>query len=242
MDSPLIEKLRKLLALADSDINQHEAELAMAKAQELALAHGIDIALVGTNPTSRIEDTITKETVNMGKRLPVVNIYVASILNEFFEVRMLTTGNRTYGRGIIFIGRRNAIDTAKYIYDWLSDTMVRCWKSYYDTTPGISLHHKQSYLLGFYRGLENKLRINKESVEAKHLHTEEDKNKYALVRVDLNNQIQQFVDDEFENIKNAPKQKVNIYNESYGQGYSEGGNCNIVKGGIAGQQSAAALT
>jgi hypothetical protein len=45
MTDTLVEKVRKLLALADSP-NEHEAALAAQKAQELMLRHGLDMAQV----------------------------------------------------------------------------------------------------------------------------------------------------------------------------------------------------
>jgi hypothetical protein len=45
MTETLIEKVRKLLALAESP-NENEAALAAEKAQELMLRHGIDMAQV----------------------------------------------------------------------------------------------------------------------------------------------------------------------------------------------------
>ena len=47
MNDKLIERLKKLLALAGNNPSQEEANAAMAKAQAVALEHGIDLALLG---------------------------------------------------------------------------------------------------------------------------------------------------------------------------------------------------
>jgi hypothetical protein len=44
-DRPLVEKVRKLLALSESP-NEHEAALAAEKAQDLMLCHGIEMAQI----------------------------------------------------------------------------------------------------------------------------------------------------------------------------------------------------
>ena len=49
MNDALIQKLKKLLALAGNNPSQQEAEAALSKAQALAIENGIDLALVGSN-------------------------------------------------------------------------------------------------------------------------------------------------------------------------------------------------
>lgn len=240
MNDKLIEKLKKLLALSGNNPSAAEAELAMQKAQALALEHGIDLALIG-NSNNDTDDEVIKESVEMGARLPTVNTYVGSIINEFFDIRLILSGNRTFGRSIIFVGKREAINTAKYIYTWLSETMIRCWKRYYEKTPGITLNHKQGYLLGFFQGLREKLIRNKKEVEDRRLPTDEDKSKYALVRVDLNKKLESFIEDEFDDLRKTPRKRVNIYSESYGQGIADGHNCNVAKGGIENKSPVAVL-
>jgi hypothetical protein len=232
MNTKLIEKLKKLLALAGNNPSQAEAELAMAKAQALALEHGIDIALAYIKEEE--EDTdILMDKVDMGKRLPTVNTYVSTILCKFFNVKIILSGGRYNGRSLVYIGSREAIDTAKYVYTWLSDTMVRCWHNYYHNANGISLDHKQSYLLGFYRGLDNKLQQNKLNVENEKLTTVGDKNKYAVACINLNEKLQEFAEETFPNLRKGPIKTINIHSNSYSRGQSDGSNCNIAKGGIS---------
>lgn len=237
MNDKLIERLRKLLALAGNNPSQNEAELAMQKAQEIALEHGIDLALIG-NITEE-ESTIIRENFNFGQRLPTVNAFVTNILVKYFNVRIITSGSRENGRSLIFVGSRDAISTAKYIYDWLSNTMVNCWKVFYEKTSGISLKDKQAYLFGFYGGLDKKLEHNRQVIEGNKLTNENDKNKYALVQTNLKNRINSFVEKEFPSLRRLPAKNISIGNgNSYNQGYIDGGNCNIVKGGIDGNKVA----
>lgn len=231
MNDKLVERLKKLLALAGNNPSQEEAELAMSKAQAIAIENGIDLALIGTVSNEEAV-AITKETVDMGQRLPTTNVYVSNILTKFFDVRIIMTGSRNCGRKLIFIGKTDSIATAKYIYVWLSDTMVRCWQRYYESTPGEKLTNKQSYLYGFYSGLVDKLIQNKMMVESSKLNNDADKSKYAVACVSSASKIQSFMEDQFPSLRNTTKKVRVMAASSFNQGKYDGSNCNIAKGGI----------
>ena len=231
MNDKIIERLKKLLALAGNNPSQAEAEAAMAKAQSVAIEHGIDLAMLGESQAES-ETEIIRDEMEFGQRLPTVNNYVANILIKFFNVKIITSGGRNNGRKLIFVGKRNDISTAKYIYTWLAETMVRCWHSYYHNTAGVQLSYKQSYLLGFYNGLGAKLEMNRRSVEADKLKTDADKSKYAVAVVNLQKKIQDFIDNEFDNLRTGASKRIAMNAGSYSRGMSDGSNCNIAKGGI----------
>lgn len=231
MNDKIIERLKKLLALAGNNPSQAEAEAALSKAQAVAIEHGIDLAMLGESQAEN-ETEIIRDEMEFGQRLPTVNSYVCNVLIGFFNVKIILSGGRNNGRKLIFVGKRDDIQTAKYIYSWLAETMVRCWHSYYKNASGIALSHKQSYLLGFYNGLSNKLQVNKRSVEADRLKTDDDKNKYAVAVVNLQKKIQDFIDNEFDNLRKGAKKKIEMNADSYSRGITDGANCNIAKGGI----------
>jgi hypothetical protein len=230
MNDKIIERLKKLLALAGNNPSQGEAEAAMAKAQEVAIEHGIDLAMLGASCTEN-ESEIIREDMELGQRLPTVSNYVTNILTDFFNVQIISTGSRERGRKLCFIGLRDNVHTAKYIYTWLSETMVRCWHNYQDKT-GVSVRHKQGYLFGFYTGLVAKLQANKRAVEADKLPTQEQQNKYAVAVADLQNKIQNFIADSFEKINKPQDKRIVVNQNSYDSGVRDGANCNIAKGGI----------
>lgn len=239
MNDKLIERLKKLLALAGNNPSEAEAQAALAKAQAVALEHGIDLALLGN--VNSDEDQIHQEFISFGQRLPTVNNYVANILVKFFNVKIITTGSRSNGRGLIFVGKNDALQTAKYIYTWLSDTMVRCWHNYYHKNPGVKLDFKQSYLLGFYNGLYSKLEANKKTVESDRLTNDADKNKYALTVVNLEKKFEDFLDEHFPDRRKGIAKKIAVEGNSYSKGVEDGSNCQIAKGGI-GNRTVGALT
>jgi hypothetical protein len=241
MNDKLVERLKKLLALAGNNPSQEEAELAMSKAQAIAIENGIDLALIGTISNEEAI-AITQETVDMGQRLPTVNVYVTNILTKFFDVRIIMSGSRNCGRKLIFIGKADSIATAKYIYAWLSETMGRCWKRYYESTPGEKLTNKQSYLYGFYNGLVDKLIQNKMMVESAKLNNDADKSKYAVACVTVASKIQSFVEDQFPTLRKTTAKNIRVVASSFNQGKYDGSKCNIAKGGIGDRSVAGVLS
>jgi hypothetical protein len=238
-DSKLIDRLKKLLALAGNNPSQSEAEAALSKAQAIAIEHGIDLAMIGETEN---EEEIVRDEMEFGQRLPTVNNYVTNVLIKFFNVRIITSGSRYGGRKLIFVGKQSDINTAKYVYNWLSDTMVRCWHSYHKANKHtVNISHKQSYLFGFYNGLINKLESNKKDIEKDKLKTVEEQNKYAVAVVNLQTKIQDFINEEFPSLRTGPARTIRMNQSSYNRGLTDGINCNIAKGGI-GNRAVAQLT
>lgn len=225
MNDALINRLKKLLALAGNNSNQAEAEAAMAKAQKIAIEHNIDLAMIG-NSQAENETEIICDKMEFGQRLPTVSAYVEIILKRFFNVRVIRSGGRIGGRKLIFVGKRDDVDAAKYIYTWLAETMVTCWHKY-KRDLSVPLRHKQSYLIGFHTGLASKLESNRRSTEADRLKNDADKNKYALAVVNLQKQIQNFIDNEFGRVGSATGKRVQVNAGSYARGVSDGNNCSI---------------
>jgi len=231
MDNQIVDKITKLLAKANGNISEAEAQLFMAKAQELALRNDIEISSL-KNLNSN-ENEIIKETLQFGKRLPTVSVYVTSILQNFFNVRVLTYGRRETNRTLYFIGNCADIETAKYVYTWLSETMVRCWKKYYET-PGTQLSQKQSYLIGFYEGLSTKLTANKNRIVSEQ--SPETQSKYAVVVANKATLIENAIEKFFPKVKVKTATKtVPVETVSYYKGIIDGNNCEISKGGIGGK-------
>lgn len=225
MNNNIIERLKKLLALAKNNPSQIEAEAAMVKAQAVAIEHGIDLAMLGASHTEN-ETEIIREDMEFGQRLPTVTNYVCDVLISFFNVKIISSGGRNNGRRLIFVGKRDDVHTAKYIYNWLAETMVRCWHNYQRSTQAV-VAQKRSYLLGFHNGLTAKLKANKHGVEADRLKTQEDINKYALAIANNKSAIDRFMEREFPNLRKTQPKKICTNADVYAHGVSDGGKCNI---------------
>jgi hypothetical protein len=106
------EKIRKLLRLSKS-ANDHEARLALQRAMELATRHGVDLDALRADPEV---GGIVHEWFPMKSRLSREWKAVISLVQKFFQVRVCISPHE---RRMVFIGRRDAIEVADYVAQFL---------------------------------------------------------------------------------------------------------------------------
>lgn len=187
MNSVILEKIKKLLRLAGSS-NQHEAELALLKAQELAIEANIDFAAARMAADSEnTEEEMIKESVAEGKRKCIAQKLVSAILLKYFNVYVVYGGNRQNGMFIHYIGKKNDVSLAIEINSFLCQEFMQRWRQY-KLIKGVSLDLRNTFLFGMWEGLSGKLQRQKDSIEAARLQDEALKNKYALVLIDEDKQ------------------------------------------------------
>jgi hypothetical protein len=154
VSSPLIEKIAKLLRLSASS-NQHESELALSKAKQLAVENDIDLASVSTNTLP--EETYDRGTLSFGKRNPITGNFVNWIISSHFNTHIVTSGSREVGRRINFIGKPKDIQISIYVFHFLTQTFMSLWHKYHKDT-GCPVTNRGSYFYGLYNGLDQKLK------------------------------------------------------------------------------------
>ena len=175
----ILAKLEKLLGLAGSD-NEHEANSAMETALRIAAENNIELSQVSRN--NRPKSEMKKEDVSKGSaRLSVTHTYVSSILRTFFEIKVITGGNRATGRKIWFVGKQENIDFAKFLYNYLENTFFKLWYAYYEKNKHAK-NARESYFLGLWQGLTAKLNEAKAKIEQ--ALQEQIRTNYALMLVD----------------------------------------------------------
>lgn len=156
MNDELIEKCRKLLALGNS-CNQHEAELAIARAHGLAVKHGIDLASIEVFGQKNTDEKILRDDIFTGQRLTVAQKFISNILQDFFNVKIIYTGNRYLGRKLVLLGTKTDIELANYANQFLNRVFVELWHEYYKNNTHVRLEEKNSFFFGLSHGLRSKL-------------------------------------------------------------------------------------
>lgn len=127
MDAQIVERIRKLLALSTSD-NQHEAELAMKKANDLMAEHQISMTQVEVDNATKdgvVEDRHEVEGLRM-KYIWVVRLGMAAA--RLYDCEAYNT-NRLHGTVVGFIGQKADIEMAKVTFDYL----FRSWGHFVET-------------------------------------------------------------------------------------------------------------
>lgn len=225
MDNPIINKLKKLIALSASD-NQHEAEQALKLAQKIALMHNIELAQIDQGNNTQ-EDMMCLAH-NEGKRLKITQSYVNWILQNHFQIQIITTGNRMVGRILNFIGRPDKVEYAKWLNNYLNETFLRLWhkrKSEFND----NLKNRETYFYGLFKGLDEKLTENKKILETEML-TNENINNYGILIVNESQLLTQSLNKFFPKIIWSSKSIAIKSNSALNAGISDGNNISLERG------------
>lgn len=157
MDNGVVQKIKKLLALSDSN-NQHEAESAMLKAQELLAKHNISLAdIKDSSPRTVVED-VTDFTFTKAKWKALL----ANIIAKNFKCMCFIKTRRT--NNIVFLGTSEDVAVCKVMFEYAVDAIKIETKkmAYTYRKSGYSTNGLESdYALGFARGLNNKFEEQK---------------------------------------------------------------------------------
>jgi hypothetical protein len=154
--SPLAQRIQKLLALAQSD-NPHEAELALAKAQELALQH------FSWQPESA-SPFVSKPLHECGRRSALAQS-LAALLQEHFGVFCLWIASRRFLDGgsahvLEISGMPQDVEVAEFVWVYLNREVARLWRAYRMAHPRAD---RRSYHLGLLAGFRQRLANERQS-------------------------------------------------------------------------------
>lgn len=152
MENVIVEKIKKLLALATSP-NEHEAKLATEKANELLIKHNIKMQDV-----TKQESDYTEFSLEQRGRVASETKWVLNILKDHFFVQPFYRRSKVFGQThIILFGDETNVEVAKYIYDFLMTKFYDLWREYKFNHAADTMH-KQSYYAGLYQGLDEQLK------------------------------------------------------------------------------------
>jgi hypothetical protein len=152
----VLQRIAKLLALAGS-ANQHEAELAMAEAQRLMLAHNLESAA-----------TRAYHFRHLGRatgRVMEHERVLANLLSDHFFVEVIWVPvwrPREGKRGSVLevCGAPVNLEMASYVHDFLSRTAERLWDEYRRARQ-LSNRDRRTFLSGVMTGFKDKLDAQK---------------------------------------------------------------------------------
>lgn len=160
----ILDKVSKLLALATS-ANQHEAELAMSKAQALMRDHNLKVVQAGLPRSYRF--------LQLGA--PKARIYeperwLGAILSEHFFVDAIWVGAFDPQRGVRgsvleICGTEENLAIAEYVHAFLQETAERMWSAH-KAERGITKNRdRRRFHIGVMRGFKEKLESQQKRAE-----------------------------------------------------------------------------
>ena len=148
-----IDKIKKLLALASSP-NEHEAQSALLKAQELLAKHNLTINDVDS---SEAEESVIQHRVDISFTKMEWRLNLANIIADNFRCYCWGhLGNRGKGIGFTFLGKESDVEICKTIYIYAKkfiENNVRRLQREYNAKGYSSKGVAQSYGHGFCIGL-----------------------------------------------------------------------------------------
>ena len=153
--SKIIEKIEKLLALANSD-NEHEAKLAAQRAMEIMTKNNIRMQEM---PVGR-DYTNDQEEFN---KMSTEDCYINTILVTHFFVQMVTERKRKEKKTVVrMYGTETNLEVARYIQQYLRHTFKRLWLEYKAENP---VAKRLDYYAGLKTGLNQQLHAARKVVE-----------------------------------------------------------------------------
>lgn len=243
MNSDLVEKIRKLLALSRSD-NEHEAALALQRAQEIAINNGISIAAVQARGDNA--ESYDEKRVESGQRFAISQRFTTAILMNHFKVHIIYWGNRQHGRSITFLGKESDVEIAIYLQEYLNKAFMDIWRAN-QKKYGWPVKNRDAFLLGLYHGLNTKLTNEaRKAEEAKFeeirrqkdaagydadLEVNKIKNNYAIILKTDEVQLKKYVEDKHPELRKVQNRKLNIWDSDVVEiGQQEGAKMEIRRG------------
>jgi hypothetical protein len=150
----LVEKIRRLLALAGSP-NQHEAELAMRRAQELMLKHQLSMG-------SGERRYVFRHLGTPAKRKTRAEGYLGGLLAEHFFVEVIWS--RVYDayegieKSVLEVcGTPENVDMAEYVHAYLMQTAEHLWREARRRRPELRPGDRSAFMSGVISGFSEKL-------------------------------------------------------------------------------------
>ena len=121
-EANIVERIKKLLRLSRSS-NPHEAELALARAFELAHKHQVDVSTLDMAEES---ERIKHESFRVGRFVSFLQVRAINLVVRFFHVEACIKRQSTIHNwrassivSVVFVGTATDITIANYVYEFI---------------------------------------------------------------------------------------------------------------------------
>ena len=224
-----IEKIQMLLALGQSD-NPHESEVALAKAQQMMLAHKISANEVEAHKAQQ-ENPMHKIIFRSPrKRRTMQDTYVIWLLNDFFGIKSVYC-NYPSAIQYTFMGRKSDVEMAEYLYHFITRYFQVSWEAFCVANPKQGAGRRKdnkSFFLGCYRGIKSILSESKKKIY-------QDTQEKGLIIVDDDRALSAYMHECFPRLRSISEGPINNYSmDASSAGYEAGRKFSVTQGVSAG--------
>jgi len=223
----IIEKIRKLLALAGNNSSEYEAAAAAEMARKLLDAYNLNISALELN------EIIEKRIVFKAMRYASWKGWVGKIVSDVFDCHVYLSKTIDQKPKVVFIGNKADCEVAFYVYTYLL-SVITCLQEKKVKNNTSSQHGKTikfSYTMGIVSVLKERLETFYR--RDKEIYAEE-KNAYGMtgkkMMVIKNDAIERFIRERNITLKNT-RHTHKIKNENaYNQGIRDGEKISLTHG------------
>jgi hypothetical protein len=229
MNNAVIEKLKKILALANCKGAQPgEVEAAMAKAREIALQNEIELSSIDLNSEEKTKDAfnVTSDASlrTRSKFKQPYHRWIFSVLQTVFKVTVIEHSHNTYNGVVVsritLVGAEVDVAIAKEVFTYLEGIFPATFRRF--ITAG-QLVERAAHMNGCYRGLYFGIVEANKKEEAKMTQT----GNWALVVRKKEDLVKAKVAEMFPNLKNSRNTKREMSAYAEGLGYEKGKAINL---------------
>lgn len=176
VDNSIIEKIQKLLALANSP-NEHEAKAATARANALLLKYNLSMQQVEGHQSTYVADPIADSGLTLKPHID----QITNLLQEFFFVKVIISSEyqghssgefawkksprAQYRKVIKLVGTIENVKIATYIFQYLEPLYPKLWKDKYERNAELKPSDRKAYYMGLTVGIGKLLEETKWKVE-----------------------------------------------------------------------------
>jgi len=224
----ILKKVRKLLSLAQSN-NEHEAFLAMKKANELIEKYNIE--RIEQNKDSQYVHAVIN---HRKKRIEKYQRCICLILKDYFFVEIIysylydAVNCETY-KTIEILGTRENVLIAEYVYSFLLNQLEILWKAHKRKKGDGRAKNKRSYRLGVIEGFRDKLHQMEKKRNYHNLDNSELQTTSAMVCAQ-DKVLSVFVGKRFPRLTNYRSQASTLDYGTYADGINDGRQLTIHRG------------
>jgi hypothetical protein len=227
----IIDKIRKLLALAESS-NEHESALAMEKAGRLLKKHNIE-QLNENEKNNYVYAIINSKK----KRIEEYQRRIIVVLVKFFYVKALCSNlydplHDEVHKTFEIFGKKENVEIAEYCYHFLDEKLSSLWRKNSGRFDGNTRIEKKSYYLGLLHGFSEKLLEQDHSGNTPNPSKSDLATSSELV-IAGDAGLRRFIQSRYPRLSKRSKSGAKIYRKTFDDGVISGRNI-VIHRGIAG--------
>lgn len=162
----MIEKIKKVMELAERGSTEAERDTAMLQAQKLLDKYNISMSQIDT--AKKDKKYIEGEGIRSTSKGSLMENVVTDIIGKYYNVEIIISNSRdAYGfkeRTLRIFGQKHNVTVACYMHNWLSTEFDQRWNDYKTENSLKGTKHKSTYIFGLYSGLDGKLQSQREEL------------------------------------------------------------------------------